>query len=283
MKGIILAGGAGSRLYPMTVSVNKQLIPVYDKPMIYYPLANLISFGIREICIVSSLEFIDKYKKLFNDGSHLGLDISYRIQPEPKGIAQALIIAEDFIKNENVCLILGDNIFHGVSDIEIANTGATVFGYEVSNPSAYGVVSFDSSGNPISMEEKPLCPTSKYAMPGLYFYDKNAVKYAKSLAPSNRGELEITHLNRLYLEKKEVTVIKFKRGTVWLDAGTPESLFQSSAYIQAIQSRQGTMVGCIEEECLKKNFIDKNQLTNLIYEMPNSEYRTYLLTLLVNE
>ena len=283
MKGIILAGGTGSRLYPMTVSVNKQLIPVYDKPMIYYPLANLISFGIREICIVSSPEFIDKYKKLFNDGSHLGLDISYRIQPEPKGIAQALIIAEDFIKNENVCLILGDNIFHGVSNIEIANTGATVFAYEVSNPSAYGVVSFDSSGNPISMEEKPLCPTSKYAMPGLYFYDKNAVKYAKSLAPSNRGELEITHLNRLYLEKKEVTVIKFKRGTVWLDAGTPESLFQSSAYIQAIQSRQGTMVGCIEEECLKKNFIDKNQLTNLIYEMPNSEYRTYLLTLLVNE
>ena len=283
MKGIILAGGTGSRLYPMTVSVNKQLIPVYDKPMIYYPLANLISFGIREICIVSSPEFIDKYKKLFNDGSHLGLDISYRIQPEPKGIAQALIIAEDFIKNENVCLILGDNIFHGVSNIEIANTGATVFGYEVSNPSAYGVVSFDSFGNPISMEEKPLCPTSKYAMPGLYFYDKNAVEYARSLTPSDRGELEITHLNKLYLEKKEVTVIKFKRGTVWLDAGTPESLFQSSAYIQAIQSRQGTMVGCIEEECWKKNFIDKNQLTNLIYEMPNSEYRTYLLTLLVNE
>ena len=280
MKGIILAGGTGSRLYPMTVSVNKQLIPVYDKPMIYYPLANLISFGIREICIVSSPEFIDKYKKLFNDGSHLGLDISYRIQPEPKGIAQSLIIAEDFINNENVCLILGDNIFHGVSDIKIADTGATVFGYEVSNPSAYGVVSFDSSGNPISMEEKPLCPTSKYAMPGLYFYDKNAVKYAKSLAPSNRGELEITHLNRLYLEKKEATVIKFKKGTVWLDAGTPESLFQSSAYIQTIQSRQGTMVGCIEEECLKKNFIDKNQLTDLICEIPNSEYKNYLIKLL---
>ena len=283
MKGIILAGGTGSRLYPMTVSVNKQLIPVYDKPMIYYPLANLISFGIREICIVSSPEFIDKYKKLFNDGSHLGLDISYRIQPEPKGIAQALIIAEDFIKNENVCLILGDNIFHGVSDIEIANAGATVFGYEVSNPSAYGVVSFDSSGNPISMEEKPLCPTSKYAMPGLYFYDKNAVKYARSLVPSARGELEITHLNRLYLEKKEVTVIKLKKGTVWLDAGTPESLFQSSAYIQAIQGRQGTMVGCIEEECLKKGFLDKNQLTNLICEIPNSEYRSYLTSLLLNE
>jgi glucose-1-phosphate thymidylyltransferase len=283
VKGIILAGGTGSRLYPMTVSVNKQLIPVYDKPMIYYPLANLISFGIRDICIVSSPEFIDKYKKLFNDGSHLGLNISYKIQPEPKGIAQALIIAEDFINNENVCLILGDNIFHGVSDIEIAKTGATVFGYEVSNPSAYGVVSFDSSGNPISMEEKPLCPTSKYAMPGLYFYDKNAVEYTRSLAPSARGELEITHLNRLYLEKKEVTVIKLKKGTVWLDAGTPESLFQSSAYIQAIQSRQGTMVGCIEEECLKKHFIDKIQLINLIHEIPNSEYRTYLSTLFTNE
>lgn len=280
MKGIILAGGTGSRLYPMTVSVNKQLIPVYDKPMIYYPLANLISFGIREICVVSSPEFIDKYKKLFNDGSHLGLNISYKIQPEPKGIAQALIIAEDFINNENVCLILGDNIFHGISDIEIAKTGATVFGYEVSNPSAYGVVSFDSSGNPISMEEKPLCPTSKYAMPGLYFYDKNAVKYAKSLIPSDRGELEITHLNRLYLEKKEVTVIKLKKGAVWLDAGTPESLFQSSAYIQAIQSRQGVMVGCIEEECLKKHFIDKNQLISLMYKMPNSEYKNYLLNLL---
>jgi glucose-1-phosphate thymidylyltransferase len=280
VKGIILAGGTGSRLYPMTVSVNKQLIPVYDKPMIYYPLANLISFGIREICIVSSPEFIDKYKKLFNDGSHLGLNISYKIQPEPKGIAQALIIAEDFINNENVCLILGDNIFHGISDIEIAKTGATVFGYEVSNPSAYGVVSFDSSGNPISMEEKPLCPTSKYAMPGLYFYDKNAVKYAKSLIPSDRGELEITHLNRLYLEKKEVTVIKLKKGAVWLDAGTPESLFQSSAYIQAIQSRQGVMVGCIEEECLKKHFIDKNQLISLMYKMPNSEYKNYLLNLL---
>jgi glucose-1-phosphate thymidylyltransferase len=283
VKGIILAGGSGSRLYPMTVSVNKQLIPVYDKPMIYYPLANLINFGIREICIVSSPEFVDKYKKLFNDGSHLGLYISYRIQPEPKGIAQALIIAEDFIKNENVCLILGDNIFHGIADIEAANTGATVFGYEVSNPSAYGVVSFDSFGNPISMEEKPLCPTSKYAMPGLYFYDKNAVEYAKSLTPSDRGELEITHLNRLYLEKKEITVIKLKKGTVWLDAGTPESLFQSSAYIQAIQSRQGTMVGCIEEECLKKGFLDKNQLTNLIYKIPNSEYRSYLTTLLLNE
>lgn len=280
MKGIILAGGTGSRLYPMTVSVNKQLIPVYDKPMIYYPFANLISFGIREICIVSSPDFINKYKNLFGDGTHLGLDISYEIQPEPKGIAQSLIIAENFIKNEKVCLILGDNIFHGVSDVEIAKTGATVFGYEVSNPSAYGVVNFDSNGNPISMEEKPAFPSSKFAMPGLYFYDENAAEYAKTLVPSERGELEITHLNKLYLEKKQATVIKLKKGTVWLDAGTPESLFQSSAYIQAIQSRQGVMVGCIEEECLKKNFISKHQLAQLINHLPKSEYKNYLQSLI---
>lgn len=280
MKGIILAGGTGSRLYPMTVSVNKQLIPVYDKPMIYYPLANLISFGIKDICIISSPEHVDNYKNLFKNAWRLGLNIYYETQPEPKGIAQALIIAEDFIKNDNICLILGDNIFHGLSDLEIASSGATVFAYEVSNPSAYGVIDFDSDDNPISMKEKPLCPSSKYAMPGLYFYDKNASEYAKLLTPSERGELEITHLNNIYLDKKEIKAIKLKKGTVWLDAGTPESLFQSSAYIQAIQSRQGTMVGCIEEECLKRNFIDKNQLTNLICEIPNSEYRNYLLKLI---
>ena len=239
MKGIILSGGTGSRLYPMTVSVNKQLIPVYDKPMIYYPLANLISFGIKEICIISSSDFIDSYKKLFNDGSHLGLDICYKIQPEPKGIAQALIIA-------------------------------------------YGVVNFDLYGNPISMEEKPLFPSSKYAMPGLYFYDANATEYAKTLIPSDRGELEIIDLNKIYLKKQDITVIKLKKGTVWLDAGTPESLYQSSAYIQTIQSRQGTMIGNIEEECFKRCFIDKNSLINLIYKMPNSEYRSYLLNLTSN-
>ena len=281
MKGIILAGGTGSRLYPMTVSVNKQLIPVYDKPMIYYPLANLISFGIKDICIISSPEHVDNYKNLFKNAWRLGLNICYETQPEPKGIAQALIIAEDFIKNNNICLILGDNIFHGLSDLEIASTGATVFAYEVSNPSAYGVIDFDSNDNPISMKEKPLCPSSKYAMPGLYFYDKNAFEYAKALTPSERGELEITHLNKIYLDRKEIKAIKLKKGTVWLDAGTPESLFQSSAYIQAIQSRQGTMVGCIEEECLKKNFIDKNQLTDLICEIPNSEYKNYLIKLLL--
>ena len=276
MKGIILAGGTGSRLYPMTVSVNKQLIPVYDKPMIYYPLANLISFGIKDVCIISSYDFVDKYRNLFGDGSQLGMSISYKIQEKPKGIAESLIISEEFIKNSKACLILGDNIFHGISDIEIATNGATIFGYEVHNPSAYGVVNFNQHGRPISIQEKPSFPNSKFAVPGLYFYDENATEYAKTLAPSERGELEITDLNNLYLRKNEMTVYKLKKGSVWLDAGTPESLFQSSAYIQAIQSRQGLMVACIEEESYKRKFINKDQLRNLIDKMPESEYKEYI-------
>ena len=276
MKGIILAGGTGSRLYPMTVSVNKQLIPVYDKPMIYYPLANLISFGIKDVCIISSYDFVDKYRNLFGDGSQLGMSISYKIQEKPKGIAESLIISEEFIKNSKVCLILGDNIFHGISDIEIATNGATIFGYEVHNPSAYGVVNFNQHGRPISIQEKPSFPNSKFAVPGLYFYDENATEYAKTLAPSERGELEITDLNNLYLRKNEMTVYKLKKGSVWLDAGTPESLFQSSAYIQAIQSRQGLMVACVEEESYKRKFINKDQLRNLIDKMPESEYKEYI-------
>jgi len=276
VKGIILAGGTGSRLYPMTVSVNKQLIPVYDKPMIYYPLANLISFGIKDVCIISSSDFVDKYRNLFGDGSQLGMSISYKIQEKPKGIAESLIISEEFIKNNKVCLILGDNIFHGISDIQIATNGATIFGYEVRNPSAYGVVDFDSHGRPTSIQEKPSFPTSKFAVPGLYFYDENATEYAKTLTPSARGELEITDLNNLYLRKSEMTVYKLKKGSVWLDAGTPESLFQSSAYIQAIQSRQGLMVACVEEEAYKRKFINKDQLRNLIDKMPESEYKEYI-------
>lgn len=276
MKGIILAGGTGSRLYPITVSVNKQLIPVYDKPMIYYPLANLISFGIKDVCIISSYDFVDKYRNLFGDGSQLGMSISYKIQEKPKGIAESLIISEEFIKNSKVCLILGDNIFHGISDIEIATNGATIFGYEVHNPSAYGVVNFNQHGRPISIQEKPSFPSSKFAVPGLYFYDENATEYAKTLAPSERGELEITDLNNLYLRKNEMTVYKLKKGSVWLDAGTPESLFQSSAYIQAIQSRQGLMVACVEEESYKRKFINKDQLRNLIDKMPESEYKEYI-------
>ena len=276
MKGIILAGGTGSRLYPMTVSVNKQLIPVYDKPMIYYPLANLISFGIKDVCIISSSDFVDKYRNLFSDGSQLGMSISYKIQEKPKGIAESLVISEDFIKNSKVCLILGDNIFHGISDIEIAANGATIFGYEVRNPSAYGVVDFDLHGRATSIQEKPSFPSSKFAVPGLYFYDENVTEYANTLTPSARGELEITDLNNLYLRKNEITVYKLKKGSVWLDAGTPESLFQSSAYIQAIQSRQGLMVACVEEESYKRKFINKDQLRKLIDKMPESEYKEYV-------
>ena len=276
MKGIILAGGTGSRLYPMTVSVNKQLIPVYDKPMIYYPLANLISFGIKDVCIISSYDFVDKYRNLFGDGSQLGMSISYKIQEKPKGIAESLVISEDFIKNSKVCLILGDNIFHGISDIEIATNGATIFGYEVRNPSAYGVVDFDLHGRATSIQEKPSFPSSKFAVPGLYFYDENVTEYANTLTPSARGELEITDLNNLYLRKNEITVYKLKKGSVWLDAGTPESLFQSSAYIQAIQSRQGLMVACVEEESYKRKFINKDQLRKLIDKMPESEYKEYV-------
>ena len=276
MKGIILAGGTGSRLYPMTVSVNKQLIPVYDKPMIYYPLANLISFGIKDVCIISSSDFVDKYINLFSDVSQLGMSISYKIQEKPKGIAESLVISKDFIKNSKVCLILGDNIFHGISDIEIATNGATIFGYEVRNPSAYGVVDFDLHGRATSIQEKPSFPSSKFAVPGLYFYDENATEYANTLTPSARGELEITDLNNLYLRKNEMTVYKLKKGSVWLDAGTPESLFQSSAYIQAIQSRQGLMVACVEEESYKRKFINKDQLRKLIDKMPESEYKEYV-------
>jgi len=276
VKGIILAGGTGSRLYPMTVSVNKQLIPVYDKPMIYYPLANLISFGIKDVCIISSYDFVDKYRNLFGDGSQLGMSISYKIQEKPKGIAESLVISEDFIKNSKVCLILGDNIFHGISDIEIAANGATIFGYEVRNPSAYGVVDFDLHGRATSIQEKPSFPSSKFAVPGLYFYDENVTEYANTLTPSARGELEITDLNNLYLRKNEITVYKLKKGSVWLDAGTPESLFQSSAYIQAIQSRQGLMVACVEEESYKRKFINKDQLRKLIDKMPESEYKEYV-------
>ena len=276
MKGIILAGGTGSRLYPMTVSVNKQLIPVYDKPMIYYPLANLISFGIKDVCIISSSDFVDKYRNLFSDGSQLGMSISYKIQEKPKGIAESLVISKDFIKNSKVCLILGDNIFHGISDIEIAANGATIFGYEVRNPSAYGVVDFDLHGRATSIQEKPSFPSSKFAVPGLYFYDENVTEYANTLTPSARGELEITDLNNLYLRKNEITVYKLKKGSVWLDAGTPESLFQSSAYIQAIQSRQGLMVACVEEESYKRKFINKDQLRKLIDKMPESEYKEYV-------
>jgi glucose-1-phosphate thymidylyltransferase len=280
MKGIILAGGTGSRLYPLTSTINKQLLPVYDKPMIYYPFCTLLSCGIKDFCIISSPEYLPSYEKLFGDGSQLGIKITYKIQYKPRGIAESFIIAEEFINNDSVALILGDNIFHGMPRVKPVLYGAVIFGYEVSDPRSYGVIEFDSDNNVISIEEKPTEPKSNYAVPGLYFYDKNVVEYAKTLKPSARGEIEITDLNLIYLDNKQLTAVKFAKGTAWLDAGSAESLFESSAYVQAIQSRQGIKIGCIEEECFKRKYISKEQLKALIEKLPNSEYKKYLNKLL---
>ena len=275
-KGIILSGGTGSRLHPLTVVVNKQLLPVYDKPMIYYPLSTLISCDITEICIISSPEHLPLYEKLLGDGSNLGLKICYKVQHEPRGIAESFIIAEDFIGNDGVSLVLGGNIFHGNIKGKIPRQGAIVFAYEVGDPSAYAVVEFDDDGKVLSLEEKPKQPKSKYCVPGLYFFDNKVVNYAKALKPSGRGELEVTDLINIYLSNKELSVIEFPRGTAWLDAGTPDTLFQSAAYIKTIQERQGIRIGCIEEECYKKGLINKNQLKKVICGLPNSEYKCYL-------
>jgi glucose-1-phosphate thymidylyltransferase len=280
MKGIILSGGTGSRLYPLTTTVNKQLLPVYDKPMIYYPISTMISCGIRELCIISTPEYLPLYERLFGDGKHLGLDICYKVQYKPRGIAEAFIIAEDFIKDDVVGLILGDNIFHGMAKIKPTLEGAIIFAYQVNNPSDYGVVEFDNDNKVISIEEKPKEPKSNFAVPGLYFYDNKVIEYVKNLKPSARGELEITDLNRIYMERQKLSVIPFPRGTVWLDAGMPDSLYQSGAYIQTIQERQGIKVGCIEEECYRKKFINKQQLSIIIDKMPNSEYKNYLSKIL---
>ncbi len=280
MKGIILSGGTGSRLYPLTTTTNKQLLPVYDKPMIYYPISTMISCGIRELCIISTPEYLPLYERLFDDGKNLGLEICYKIQYKPRGIAESFIIAEDFIDNDAVGLILGDNIFHGMARMKPSLEGAVIFAYQVNNPSDYGVVEFDSDNKVVSIEEKPKIPKSNFSIPGLYFYDNQVIKYAKNLKPSARGELEITDLNRIYLENNKLSVIQFPRGTVWLDAGTPDSLYQSSAYIQTIQERQGIKVGCIEEECYRKKFINKQQLSNIVDKMPKSEYKNYLTKIL---
>lgn len=279
MKGIVLSGGTGSRLYPLTNVVNKQLLPIYDKPMIYYPMATMISCGVREFCIISSPEYLPMYEKLFGNGHHLGLDIVYKIQYKPNGIAESFILAEEFIGNDPVSLILGDNIFHGMANMQRDLRGAVVFAYEVNNPSDYAVVTFDENGLALNIEEKPKNPSSRYAVPGLYFFDNKVVGYAKQLKPSKRGELEITDIMNIYLNNKELDVIKFPRGTAWLDAGLPDSLFQSAAYVKTIQDRQGIRIGCIEEECYKKQFIDKSQLQKIIDKLPNSDYKNYLKTL----
>ena len=273
MKGIVLAGGSGTRLHPLTLATSKQLMPVYDKPMVYYPISVLMMAGIREILIISTPQDLPSFERLLGDGSRIGCRFEYCVQEVPNGLAQAFVLGADFIGNNKSALVLGDNIFYGsgLSRLLASHSdpdGGVVFAYHVNDPERYGVVEFDAEGRALSIEEKPAKPKSNYAVPGLYFYDENATEYAKTLTPSARGELEITDLNNLYLRKSEMTVYKLKKGSVWLDAGTPESLFQSSAYIQAIQSRQGLMAACVEEEAYKRKFINKDQLRNLIDKMP---------------
>lgn len=282
MKGIILAGGSGTRLYPITQSISKQIIPVYDKPMIYYPLSVLMLAGIREILIISTPDDLHLYQTLLDDGSQLGLTLSYAMQPSPDGLAQAFLIGEDFINGDPVSLILGDNIFYGhglgktLHQAAALNEGAEVFGYFVNDPERYGVVEFNSSGKVVSIEEKPEKPRSKYAVTGLYFYDNTVVEKAKSLKPSRRGELEITDLNRLYLKEEKLKVQIMGRGMAWLDTGTHESLLQASNYIHTIEQRQGLKISCIEEIALKMGFINKKQLLILAEKLKKSSYGQYL-------
>jgi glucose-1-phosphate thymidylyltransferase len=281
-KGIILAGGSGTRLYPVTKSISKQLIPVYDKPMIYYPLSVLMLAGIREILIISTPQDIHLYENLLGDGRQLGLEISYEIQPSPDGLAQAFIIGEKFIGDDNVAMILGDNIFYGYSFSKVLQNaadmkdGALVFGYYVDDPERYGVAEFNEEGKVLSIEEKPEKPKSNYAVTGLYFYTNDVVEKAKSLKPSKRGELEITDLNRLYLEEDRLSVELLGRGMAWLDTGTHDSLLQASNFIATIENRQGLKVSCIEEIAYKKGFINRDQLLKLAEPMKKNEYGQYL-------
>ncbi len=285
MKGIILAGGAGTRLYPITRSISKQILPVYDKPMIYYPLSVLMLAGIREILIISTPVDIKLYEDLLGDGSQLGLQLSYKIQPSPDGLAQAFILGEAFIGNDSVCMILGDNIFYGYNFRSILEEaaglqdGAIVFGYYVNDPERYGVVEFDDTGRVISIEEKPLEPKSNYAVTGLYFYSNDVIEKAKKLKPSPRGELEITDLNRVYLEENRLNVKLLGRGFAWLDTGTHESLLQASNFIATIEQRQGLKISCIEEIAYKKGFINREQLIDLAKPLSKNSYGMYLLSL----
>ncbi len=285
MKGIILAGGAGTRLYPVTMSISKQILPIYDKPMIYYPLSVLMLAGIKEVLIISTPSDIHLYENLLGTGEHIGLSISYEIQPSPDGLAQAFIIGEKFIDQDKVCLILGDNIFYGhgfgheLLKIAKFKDGAVVFGYYVNDPERYGVVEFDKNGKVLSLEEKPSNPKSNYALTGLYFYSNDVVEKAKSLKPSKRGELEITDLNGLYLQESRLNVQILGRGMAWLDTGTHESLLQAANYIQTIEMRQGLKISCIEEIAYKRGFISKDQLLDLALKMKNSTYGQYLIQL----
>ena len=282
MKGIILAGGSGTRLYPITKSISKQIIPVYDKPMIYYPLSVLMLAGIREVLIISTPHDISLYENLLHDGSDLGINITYAVQPSPDGLAQAFIIGEDFIGTDSVCMILGDNIFYGynfrslLEEAAAMEDGALVFGYYVTDPERYGVVDFDKTGKVLSLEEKPAKARSNYAVTGLYFYSNDVIEKAKTLKPSARGELEITDLNRLYLEEKRLNVKLLGRGFAWLDTGTHDSLLQASNFIATIEQRQGLKVSCIEEIAFKKGYIDRDQLLKLAEPLLKNQYGEYL-------
>ena len=288
MKGIVLAGGSGTRLYPLTRSVSKQLLPIYDKPMIYYPLSILMLAGIKEILIISTPEDLSKFENLLGDGSNIGIKLEYKVQPSPDGLAQAFIIGEEFIGDSNIALILGDNIFYGqgltnllneaVSNVE-KNKMATVFGYHVKEPSRYGVVEFDESNKAISIEEKPLNPKSNYAVTGLYFYPNDVVGKAHLVKPSDRGELEITSLNEMYLKENRLRVELFGRGYAWLDTGAHEDLLEASKFIETIERRQGLKVACIEEIAYEKGYITKKELFAIADIMKNNQYGKYLLSL----
>ncbi|MCB0427482.1 MAG: glucose-1-phosphate thymidylyltransferase RfbA [Mangrovimonas sp.] len=284
MKGIVLAGGSGTRLHPLTKAVSKQLMPVYDKPMIYYPITTLMSAGINEILIISTSKDTPRFKELLGDGTEYGCRFEYAIQEQPKGLAEAFIIGEDFIGNDKVALVLGDNIFYG-SGLEttlktsINPSGGIIFAYHVQDPQRYGVVEFDANNFVVSIEEKPEQPKSNYAVPGIYFYDNSVVEIAKSIRPSARGELEITDVNRIFLEQGKLQVQILDKGTAWLDTGTFNSLMQASQFVQVIEERQGLKIGCIEETAYKMGFIDKNQLLKLAEPLLKSGYGSYLLQL----
>ena len=289
MKGIILAGGKGTRLYPMTKAVSKQLLPIYDKPMIYYPLSVLMLAGIREILIISTPEDTPAYEKLLGDGKRLGISLSYTVQETPRGLADAFILGEEFIDGDSVCLILGDNVFYGLDltrtlrDAIARNTGATIFGYPVKDPRSFGVVEFDKDGKVLSVEEKPERPKSNFAVPGLYFYDNRVVEIAKRVEPSERGEIEITSVNNAYLELGDLRVCLLGRGMAWLDTGTPEGMLKAAEFVEAVQDRQGFFVSCIEEIAWRRGFISREELHGLGEELRMTEYGRYLISLAEGE
>lgn len=289
MKGIILAGGKGTRLYPMTKVVSKQLLPIYDKPLVYYPLSILLLASIKDILIISTPEDTPLYQQLLGDGSKMGVHFEYKVQDKPRGLADAFILGEEFIGNDSVCLILGDNVFYGSNmtrtllDAINNNQGATIFGYPVKNPTSFGVVEFDENRNVVSIEEKPEKPKSNYAVPGLYFYDNRVVEIAKNVKPSKRGEIEITAVNNAYLEMGELKVKLFERGFAWLDTGTPKGMLKASEFVQTVQDRQGFYVSCIEEIAWRRGFINDAQLRAIGEELKMTDYGQYILSLVENK